>query len=278
METAPGKFNFKEPDYWVAQAKSNQIRLHGHCLVHNGSAPSWLLNFSGNTAGFEQAIKNHIQTVVSRYRGQMKSWDVANEIFNDNGTIRNSPFRKYYDTDDSYMKFIKSCFVWAHEADPNAILFYNDYNYEISPAKLEAVLKMVNDFKASGIPINGLGSQMHISINTPESGIANSLAKLSSTGLQVHISELDIKVNIQNQSDFICSNQLQNTQSLKFQNVARLYKANVPSYLRYGITLWDFSDADSWLVSSGKPEMPTLFDKDYNKKSDFYSFLSALKM
>lgn len=277
MEATQGKFNFKEPDYWVAQARTNQLRLHGHCLVHNGSAPTWLLNFSGNTTGFEAAIKNHIQTILGRYRGQIKSWDVVNEIFNDNGTIRTSPFRKLYDTDEDYMKFIKKCFVWAHEADPDAILFYNDYNYEISPAKLDAVVKMVGDFKNSGIPINGLGSQMHVSINTPESGIATSLRKLANTGLRVHISELDIKVNTQNQNDFTYSSQLQSAQALKFQNIARLYKSNVPAYLQFGITMWDFSDADSWLVSPNKPDMPTLFDKDYNKKADFYGFLNALK-
>ncbi|WP_227699042.1 endo-1,4-beta-xylanase [Spirosoma radiotolerans] len=277
IEYAPSKFNFSEADYWTNYTNNKQIRMHGHCLLYHMATPDWLSNYSGSTNDFEKVIKNHIQTIVSRYKGKFKSWDVTNEIITGNGTLRNTSFRKLYKNDEDYMNFIKKCFVWAHESDPNALLFYNDFDYEVSAAKIDAVVKMINDFKKSGIPIHGLGTQMHISIKTPESGIANSLRKLADTGLQIHISELDIKVNVQNETNFTCTNALQNEQSLKFYNLVKLYKSNVPSYLQYGITMWDLSDADSWLVTAQKPEMPTLFDKEYNKKSSFYGILNALK-
>lgn len=279
VESTQGKFNFKEPDFWVAQAKSNQIRLHGHCLVHNGSTPEWLLGFSGNTPGFEEAIKNHIQTIVGRYKGQIKSWDVVNEIFDYNaGTIRQTPFRKYYTSDAAYMEFIKRCFQWAHAADPDALLFYNDFSLETYPAKLEAVIKLVNNFKSSGTPINGIGTQMHIDINTSEAGIRNSFLQLSATGLQVHVSELDIAMNTKNDPNMIFTSQLLASQSAKYQAVAKLYKQIVPPNQRYGITLWDFSDADTWLVSVKKCiEEPNIFDKSLNKKAAFYGLESGLK-
>ncbi|GAB3739684.1 endo-1,4-beta-xylanase [Spirosoma lituiforme] len=277
IETAPNKFNFSEADYWIKYAETNPIRMHGHCLVYHVAAPDWLTNFSGSTSDFEKVVKNHIQTIVSRYKGKIKSWDVINEIFNDNGTLRTSSFRKLYSSDESYMNFVKNCFIWAHEADPDALLFYNDFNYEISPAKLESVLKMVNNFRAAGIPINGLGTQMHITINTPEVNIGNSLYKLANTGLKIHISELDIKVNPLNVNNFIYSKDIEKIQASKYENIAKLYSQNVSYSQRYGITLWDLSDADSWLVTSNNNEKPTIFDNQYNKKPAYYALLKSLK-
>jgi endo-1,4-beta-xylanase len=278
-EQTQGKFNLKEVDYWVNFAQTNPTRLHGHCLLHNGSIPEWMLKFSGNTPAFEQAIKNHIQTIVGRYKGQIKSWDVVNELFEYNSAnLRQTPFRLLYANDAAYLGFVKRCFEWAHAADPDALLFYNDFSLEAYPAKLQAVVNLVNDFKRSGTPIHGIGSQMHIDINTDEAGIKNSLRQLSSTGLQVHISELDIAVNPKNDQTITFSNQLLNVQGEKYKTVATLYKQNVPDAQKYGITLWDFSDGDSWLISVKKQlDEPTIFDKKLTKKAAFYGLLAGLK-
>src|SRR5205085_1921434 len=109
-----GTFNFGEADYWVRYAQTHSIRLHGHCLVYHTGAPTWVTQFKGNTTQFEQAIKNHIQTIVSRYKGKMKSWDVINEItYYNSGAIAQTPFRKMYADDQSYLEFVKRCFQWA---------------------------------------------------------------------------------------------------------------------------------------------------------------------
>ena len=277
-ETSKGKFNFDELDYWTKWAETNPIRLHGHCLVFHTGAPEWLVQFKGSTNEFEQIIKNHIQTIVGRHKGQIKSWDVFNEAFTSQGTIDQTAFRKLYPSDEAYLNFMKLCFQWAHEADPSAQLFYNDYSFENSSAKLDAVLKMVDNFKRSGTPIDGIGSQMHISINTSDAGIRNSFLKLAGTGLLIHVSELDIVVNPANDLSLTISQQLLDAQRAKFQSVATIYKQVVPSRLQHGITLWDFSDADSWIVAQKKKnDAPCVFDGNYNKKPGFYGLLEGLK-
>lgn len=274
-----GKFNLTEVDYWVKEAEKQPIRLHGHCLVHRMDASSWFSQFDGNTVGFESAIKNHIQTLVGRYKGKIKSWDVINEVFEtSSGAIRKTSFRQLYANDEAYIEFIKRCFQWAHEADPNARLFYNDFNLETSASKLEAVIALVNKLKKSGTPIDGIGTQMHIDVNTLDAGIRNAFQRLVATGLLVHVSELDIAVNPKNDPSMTFTQQIQNTQAVKYQTVATLYKQNVPGRLQYGITLWDFSDADSWLLTlQNKHDMPNVFDGQYNKKAAFFGLLQGLK-
>lgn len=279
IQTAKGQFNFAEMDARVNATKNQSMRLHGHCLVYHMAAPAWLISVDGNNAGFEAAVKNHIQTIVGRYKGKVHSWDVINEIIDtQTGKMAQTAFRKKYTSDEAYLGFVKRCFQWAHEADPAAILLYNDYGYETSPAKLQAVLRMVADFKKSGTPLNGLGTQTHVSLNTPEAGIRNALQQLAATGLQIHVSELDVTVNTKNDSNFKFSREVEIAQQIKYQGIARLYEQNVPARLQYGITLWDLSDADSWLVVYQKKlDMPAIFDLNYDKKAAFFGLLQGLK-
>ncbi len=277
IQSAPGTFNFAIMDARMNATDSQALRLHGHCLVYHMAAPDWLLKFNGSSNDFEKAIKNHVQTLVGRYKGKVKSWDVINEIFDNNGGLRQTEFRKMYKTEGDYMTFVKRCFQWAHEADPSALLIYNDYGYESYPAKLQAALRLVADFKQSGVPIHGLGTQMHITINTPEVNIKNSLKTLSNTGLQIHVSELDIAVNTQNDPGFIFSKEVQNQQRAKYQAVATLYRFTVSRQQQYGITMWSLGDADSWLVTQrNQREMPTIFDGQYDKKPAFYGLMEGL--
>ncbi|QJW92206.1 1,4-beta-xylanase [Spirosoma taeanense] len=278
-EPAPGQFNFSEIDYWVNAADKQPLRLHGHCLVYHMAAPEWFSQFKGNTEGFEKAVKNHIQTLVSRYKGKIKSWDVINEVFDWNsGAVRQTAFRQLYASDAAYLEFVKRCFQWAHKADPDALLFYNDYGFETYSSKLDGVLKMIDNFKKSGTPIHGLGTQLHIDINTSETGLRNAFQRLAATSLLVHASELDIAVNPKNDQTLVFSNELMSVQAAKYKVVASLYKQNVPSRLRYGITMWSFSDADSWLVTDKKMrDMPNVFDTKLNKKMAFYGLMDGLK-
>lgn len=278
-EVSPGKYDFTESDYWVKWAETHPVRLHGHCLVYQGAAPDWILNFKGSNEDFEKVIKSHIQTMVGRYKGKIKSWDVVNELINDkDGTMFMRVFRKMYASDAAYIEFVKRCFQWAHEADPDALLFYNDYNFEIAPAKVEGVIRLVNEFKRTGTPIDGIGTQMHININTPDAGIRSSLQRLASTGLLVHISELDIRINPTNNLDVAFTSQLLDAQRAKFQSVAQAYKQLVPRQQQHGITVWDLSDADSWIVLKQKQnDAPSMFNTTYGKKPAFYGLLQGLK-
>lgn len=279
VESVRGQFNFPLMDARVNATDGQSMRLHGHCLVYHIGAPDWLTNFSGSTEDFEKAVKNHIQTIVGRYKGKVKSWDVINEIIDwKTGQISNNAFRKMYANDESYLTFVKRCFVWAHESDPDAKLFWNEDVYEISVLKQNTMIKIINDFKKSGIPINGLGTQLHININTTDEGIRTSLQSLASTGLLIHISELDIAVNPNRDNNLNISSQLLKSQQVKFQTVVNAYKQLITSGQRYGITLWGVGESDSWLVTpTNKRETPLLYDGAYAKKDAFYTFINALK-
>ncbi|GAB3317536.1 hypothetical protein GCM10027299_08940 [Larkinella ripae] len=279
IERKPGQFTFKEPDFWVNFTEQNPLRLHGHCLLYHIGAPNWWKGFGSDTAGFEKAVERHIKTTVGRYKGKIKSWDVINELFKyDSGIIRPTFFREYYPNDKAYVAFVKRCFQWAHEADPNALLFYNDFSFEDYPAKVQAVLDLIEDFRESGTPIHGIGTQMHIRFNTSNKGIESSLRALASTGLWIHISELDIQMNPKNNNAIIFSKSYLDLQRVKYQDIARIYRKQVPGTQQYGITLWSFGDADSWLITDKKQrDIPTLFDTKYQKKPAFYGLLSGLK-
>lgn len=279
IETSRGKYDFSEPDYWIKWAETHPVRLHGHCLVYQGAAPEWILTFKGTTTEFEQVIKEHIQTIVGRYKGKIKSWDVVNELINDkDGTMFMRLFRKLYPNDQAYLGFVKRCFQWAHEADPDALLFYNDYGFEIAPEKVNGIIRIVEDFRRSGVPIHGIGTQMHISINTPNAGIRNSLRRLASTGLLIHISELDVMINPDNIPNLVFTAKLLDAQRDKFQAVAEAYKQLVPPQQQHGITVWDLCDDNSWIVKLKKQhDAPCLFDKPYDKKPAFYGFLQGLR-
>ena len=279
IEYAPGKFNFTELDNSVKMAEGQNIRLHGHCLVYHMAAPDWLAQFKGNTAEFEAAVKNHIQTVVGRQKGKIKSWDVVNEVIDwRTGQLTNTAFRKLYASDEQYLTFVKHCFEWAHEADPTALLFWNEDVYEMSTAKQAAMTTIMKDFKKSGTPINGLGTQMHITINTLDQGIRTSLQTLAATGLLIHLSELDIAINPNHDNNLTVTDQLLQAQQLKFQTAVAAYKQLIPASQQYGITLWGLGDSDSWLITAtNQREMPLLFDAQYTKKPAYFSFMNALK-
>ncbi len=276
-------YDFTKGDILVDYALANHKRIHGHCLAWHQSVPKWLSEFEGDSAAWENLLKTHIQTVLTHYKGKMTSWDVVNEAFFDNGDYRqdsvNAPHR-YITLWRNHLgqDYIARAFIYAHEADPDLLLFYNDYNQESNPEKLKAIIDMVTDFKKRGIPIHGLGLQMHININTKDEGIAEAIKQSAATGLLVHIAELDIKVNPKKDTSTVYSDRLKTLQSNKFAFVVEQYKKLVPKQQQYGITTWNVGDADSWIVELRKiKDWPLLFDDKYQQKSCYNAFYEALK-
>jgi endo-1,4-beta-xylanase len=226
------------------------------------------------------AMQDWITTLVNRYKTKVKAWDVVNEVIDDNGNMRtgthaNDQFYWYAVLGQQY---IANAFNYAYAADPTAVLFINDYNLESNPSKLSAFIALVNQLKNAGVPIHGVATQMHININTPNSGIDNMFAQLAATGLKVHVSELDVRMNPGNSAGFTQTAALLDQQAEKYRYVAQSYKANVPVAQRYGITVWNVTDADSWIVTSlNQTDFPCLFDAGYNKKPAFTKFRDGLK-
>ncbi len=284
VEPQQGVFNYTPGDYIVSFAAQHHLRMHGHNLIWHQALPDWVLHFQGDSAAWENLFKTHIEGEAAHYKGQVNSWDVVNEALrDDNGALRNmdgkpgdgagSVWRQHLGPD-----YIARAFQYAHEADPNALLFYNDYGQEWGGLKLDSMIALVTGLKKRGIPISGIGMQMHIDINADTAGISAALKRLAATGLLVHVSELDIAVNPGNNPNIVFTSALQLQQAALYQFVAESYRANVPAAQRYGITTWEFSDADSWIPSFyGRKDWPLPFDAAYKKKPAYYGLMKGLK-
>jgi endo-1,4-beta-xylanase len=230
----------------------------------------------------DTALRTFISTMVGRYKSKVKAWDVVNEIFADNGgTIRNNNNTNITPTDvlvwSHYMgrDFALKAFLYAREADPAADLYINDYGLESSNAKLDSTIAYVNELKAKGAKINGIGTQMHINWNTSRAGIDNMMQKLAATGLKVRVSELDVRAVMTSAAGTLTP-QLSSYQAEMYKYVVQSYIKHVPTAQRAGITVWGVNDRNSWLSNGGK-EFPLLYDDNYQKKPAYGAFLMGLK-
>ena len=179
----------------MAFAQRNQLRVRGHNLCWHNQAPAWMFkDDKGNTVTKDvllQRLKDHIHTVVKRYKGQIYAWDVVNEAISDKPDEYLRPSQWLTICGEEY---IAKAFEYAHEADPDAQLFYNDYN-EISPVKREKIYRLVKSLKDAGIPIHGVGLQGHWAINEPSKDeLEATIVKFKDIGMKVQITELDISV------------------------------------------------------------------------------------
>jgi endo-1,4-beta-xylanase len=231
----------------------------------------------------DSALSKFIRNTVMRYAGKIKAWDVVNEPMMDGssglrtntGTTTGDIFywSQYLGRD-----YALKAFQYAKAADPNALLFMNEYNLEINPAKLDSIINYVNELKAKGAKIDGIGTQMHISINTSKDGIDNAFKKLAATGLKIRVSELDVRVNPNDAAGFTAGQTELTAQADMYKYVVKSFIQNVPQAQRHGFTVWGVADSDSWIVTSQqKKDAPLLFDNNYNKKPAFYSLLLGLK-
>ncbi len=265
---------------------SISIKFHfpntGTFLIDNLSVG--LISGTIDPVQVKNALQNWVTTMVTRYKTKVTGWDVANEVVVDgSGDLRTSANSSgnggdyFYWADYLGRGYIADAFRWANTADPAAKLFINDYNLESDNRKLDSVVKIINDLKTASVPIHGVGLQMHISINTNNAGIDNAFQKLAATGLLIHVSEMDVRVNPSNVSSFIVTQTLLDQQAAKFRYVAESYFRNVPAGQRWGITVWNLTDADSWIVTGGRQDAPTLFDAAYNKKVAFTEYIKGLQ-
>ncbi|MEI9945948.1 MAG: endo-1,4-beta-xylanase [Chitinophagaceae bacterium] len=252
------EYFWKDADSIVAFAKRNNLRLRGHTLCWHSQTPRWLFIDSTknppDTVSKEllyKRLKEHITTVVNRYKDIVYAWDVVNEVISDNPNeyFRNSPWYRICGEE-----FVEKAFQYAHEADPKALLFYNDYN-ETNPIKREKIYRLVKSLKDKGIPISGVGLQSHWSIHDLTEGqVDSTLSKFSELGLKIQLTELDLKVQPSGnsaQKDTAKSytparEKLQTEQYAMIFRLLRKYKSAIQS-----VTFWNVSDKYSWLDRRG---------------------------
>jgi endo-1,4-beta-xylanase len=233
----------------------------------------------------DTALKTFITGMVNHYKTTIKAWDVVNECMADgNSGLRVNPTPGTTTNDAFYWSeylgrdYIAKAFQYANAADPAAILFLNDYNLESNSAKLDSTVNLINELKAKGVPVHGVGVQMHASINNNVSGVDAAFQKLAATGLKIKVTEMDVRVNPSNTAGFTPTQSVLEQQAAFYKYVVESYLRNVPAAQRYGITVWDLTDQESWIVTvQNQVDFPTLFDKDFKKKPAYYACLLALK-
>lgn len=254
-------FYWDEADSLVSFCKNNNKRVHGHTLIWHQQLPSWIETFDGNEQEWNDLFKNHIQTIVAHFKNKVIAWDVVNEAFNEDGTLRNTIWLQKIGP-----SYIEKAFIYADEADNNTLLFYNDFNLEFNPTKLNAVTSYFNALRNRGVRVDGIGLQMHISIQYPEvSQIASALKKAASHYYKIHLSELDISVNPTGKGVDLNSDVFIQQANL-LQSIVKLYN-ELPEEYQYGITFWGVSDANSWIRSFyNRIDYPLLFNENYLPK------------
>ena len=230
----------------------------------------------------DTALKSWVRASVTRYPGKVKAWDVVNEAFTDGASVlrngTNTTGDTYYWAEWLGRSYITKAFTYARQYDATADLFLNDYNLEFNPVKLDSFVALANQLKTAGVPITGVGTQMHINANTDKTGIDNMFTKLASTGLKVRISELDIRINPSNATGFTPTQSQLEDQAYMYKYVLQSYYSKVPAAQRYGVTVWGVSDNYSWIVTTqGHEDFPLLFDANYRKKPAYVGLWKGLK-
>jgi endo-1,4-beta-xylanase len=265
-------YYWDDADYLVEFCRKNKIRVHGHALIWHESIPKWLTE-DIDSAALEQIMKKYIQTTVKRYENDVLSWDVYNEAletFSD--TLRKSIFVRKLGKD-----FIGRVFVYAHEAAPNAKLFYNDFLTEQIDSKFNGLEKLLDDFEARKVPIHGVAFQMHVQLDRFDSTkTANSVSKIAKRGYLIHFSELDIANENENRNKYTDSFAV--ALSNRYQAIASIY-SGIPKEQQFGITFWNVHDGNTWIKKhfKRKYEWPLLFDEKYKRKLAYNGFVNGLK-
>jgi endo-1,4-beta-xylanase len=278
------KFNWTSADEIVAFAQANGIKMRGHTLVWHNQLPNWIfVDQKGDTVSKDvllNRLKTHITEVVTRYKGKIYAWDVVNEVISDKKDefYRKSPWYKICGEE-----FITKAFEYAHAADPDAQLFYNDYN-EINSIKRKKIIKLVTDLKKAGVPIHGIGLQGHWALNEPSRRqLDSTLAEFAATGFKLQITELDISVypKEHQRRDRKASDYDTTFTELKAKQQLEAYKICFEMFRKYknsisSVTFWNVSDRHSWLDNfpvQGRKDYPLLFDKALKPKKAYYEVI-----
>ena len=272
-------YDFVLPDQFVAFGEKNHMFIVGHCLIWHAQTPAWVFqDENGKQIGRDALLKrmhDHISTVVGRYKGRIQSWDVVNEALNEDGTLRQSPWMKIIGED-----YIAKAFQYAHEADPQAQLNYNDYSIE-NEAKRNGAVALIRKLQAQGIPVSTVGIQGHDSLDWPSADLEDAtITAFAALGVKVAITELDVDVlpSAWSPTADVTLNVKSDPKINPYPNglpddvqkaLAKQYAGLFAVYLKHRdvvnrVTFWGVTDGDSWKNNwpvMGRTDYPLLFDR-----------------
>ena len=293
-------YDFSQADQIVDFAARHGMKVRGHTLVWHRQNPKWLTEGKYTSGELAEILEKHIKTVVGHCRGKIFAWDVVNEAFDElhPGELRSTIWRdqpgiaiassyepratsnpgrselEARSSKQSY-SYIERCFRWAHEADPQALLFYNEAEAETMNPKSDAIYAMVRDFRQRGVPIDGVGLQMHIAnLHADVASIAANIQRFTALGVQVHITEMDVALPVDAEG---------NARAEDLQLQADIYRQIATACVSHpgctAIQTWGFTDKYSWIGSHSKKTQGAalLFDRNYQAKPAYDALRGALE-
>lgn len=294
IEPSENQFDWDAPDRLVDYAEKHDMEVAGHVLVWHQQTPDWVFqDGNGGPASREQLLarmKNHIETVAGRYRGRVQSWEVVNEALNEDGTLRSTPWLEIIGED-----YIEKAFEFAHQADPTAKLYYNDYNL-FKPEKAAGARKLIQSLRDRGLVVHGAGMQGHYGWDNPADigDFKAALSGFADLGLEVYITELDVSVlpfpDPENWGADISLNMELNAKYNPYpdglpdkmaqkqaQQYKKLFEVILDHKVSVGrVTFWGINDGHSWKNGwpmEGRTDYPLLFDRDNKPKAVFYEVI-----
>ncbi|MEV6372426.1 endo-1,4-beta-xylanase [Micromonospora musae] len=252
LEPSPGVYDWSESDQVVKFAQANGQAVYGHTLLWHSSVPAWVSE-SWPRERIRELLRQHITTVVSRYRGKIWAWDVVNEVLAEDGSLRDSLWLRKLGPG-----YIADAFRWAHEADPDARLFINDYGTEGRGRKANGLLRLVRELRMAGVPVHGVGFQSHLRWDRAPEDATGNLRRFAALGVSVAITELDVRIQLPVDAEKLLD------QALLYQH---MLKACLAVSTCESVTLWGFTDTSSW-ISSHYPGFGAacVFDSDIRPK------------
>ena len=262
-EPRPGAFDFAPGDSIVHYAIAHDMSVHGHSLVWNQQLPPWLTSRTWTRDRLEAILRQHIQTEVSHFAGAVHEWDVINEPLNSDGALQDNIWSRVIGPD-----YIPLALQWAHEADPEAKLFINDYNVDWPGPKEQAMLTLARQLLADGVPLSGIGMEEHLSLRWSPSTdqLARAMQDFAALGLKIEVSEADVDT-----TGYAGGAAAARTaQADVFGKLATACRAQ-PACVRFSV--WGVSDAVSWL---GAPAAGLPFTVDYRMKPAWQAILAGL--
>ncbi|NNE69782.1 MAG: endo-1,4-beta-xylanase [Rhodothermales bacterium] len=255
LRPTPQTFSWDNSDALMDFAESNEMTVRGHALVWHQSLPSWVESANWGRQELIAILQEHIGAVVTRYRGRIAHWDVVNEAVGDDARRRPTLFNEVIGPE-----YLQMAFEFAHAADPDAKLFYNDYGAEGLGAKSDAVYALVQELLSTGTPLHGVGLQMHVTASNPPSmdAVRSNIRRLAALGLEVHITEMDVRIPEPATENGLVA------QAQVYNDVLQLCLSE-PSCT--SLVFWGFTDRHSWVPSFFQGFGAALpFDEDYQPK------------
>jgi len=267
LSPEPGIYDFTEADAIVDFALAHEMDVRGHVLVWYAQLPRWLERSRPTRAELVDVLTRHIATVVGRYAGRIRTWDVVNEAIAADGSFRETLWQKTIGAE-----YLDIAFHAARAADPSALLFYNDYGIEATGAHADAVSALLRDLRARNIPVDGVGLQMHVRLDQPVDcrTLQTNMQRLADLGLRVQVTECDVRIPI-----------AQRPTEAQLSRQAEVYRSVLQASLRIPgcdcLGLWGFTDRHSWVTHFFPGEgAALLLDEDYRAKPAYHALATVL--